>query len=146
MSETLLFAEHEEDMLCTKIVLNVRNNFCTQHVLPKFELGIFLYWTCNSMNNLSSYFGLLYAKIRASDKNLSVLRSHQNWINSGGPVRLLITIIVHFNNHCHSVHREFFFASRKKIWKITDRFRNGLREKILGQPFLINKHMKLIFC
>ena len=29
----------------------------------------FLYWICNSMNNLSSYFGLI---ISASDKNLSV--------------------------------------------------------------------------
>ena len=32
-----------ENMLCTKIVLNVRNNFCTQHVLPWFELGFFVY-------------------------------------------------------------------------------------------------------
>jgi hypothetical protein len=38
--EALHFAEHGENMLCTKIVLNVRNYFCTQHVLPKFELGI----------------------------------------------------------------------------------------------------------
>ena len=62
-------------MLCTKIVLNVRNNFCTQtqHVLPRFELGFFMYWTCNSMNNLSSYCGLVDAKIRASDKDLPVL-------------------------------------------------------------------------
>ena len=36
LSEALLFAEHGENMLCTKIVLNVRNNFCTQHVLPMF--------------------------------------------------------------------------------------------------------------
>ena len=43
LSEALLFAEHEENMLYTKIVLNVRNNFCTQHVLPRFELGIFMY-------------------------------------------------------------------------------------------------------
>ena len=42
LSEALLFAEHGENM-CTKIVLNVRNNFCTQHVLPRFELGIFMY-------------------------------------------------------------------------------------------------------
>ena len=34
LSEALLFAEHGEDMLCTEIVLNVKNNFCTQHVLP----------------------------------------------------------------------------------------------------------------
>ena len=39
-SEALLFAEHG---VCTKIVLNVRNNFCTQHVLPRVEHGIFMY-------------------------------------------------------------------------------------------------------
>ena len=72
LSEALLFAEHGENMLCTKIVLNGRNNFCTQHVLPRFELGIFMYLTCNSMNNLSSYCGLVDAKIRASDKDLPV--------------------------------------------------------------------------
>ena len=32
-----------QNMLCTKIVLNIRNNFCTQHVLPRFELEIFMY-------------------------------------------------------------------------------------------------------
>ena len=37
-SEALLFEEHGENMLCTKIVLNVRNNFCTQHVLPGLSL------------------------------------------------------------------------------------------------------------
>ena len=70
--EVLLFGEHGENMLCTKIILNVRNNFCTQHVLPRFELGIFMYWTCNSMNSLSSYCGLVDAKVRASDKYLPV--------------------------------------------------------------------------
>jgi hypothetical protein len=72
LSEALLFAEHGEKMLCTKSVLNIRNKFCTQHVLPRFELGIFMYWTCNSMNNLSSYYGLVNAKIKASDKDLPV--------------------------------------------------------------------------
>ena len=43
LSEALLFAEHGEKMLCKKIVPNARNNFCTQHVLPRFELGIFMY-------------------------------------------------------------------------------------------------------
>ena len=36
LSEALRFAEHGENMLCTEIVLNVKNNFCTQHVLPMF--------------------------------------------------------------------------------------------------------------
>ena len=43
LSEALLFAEQGETMLCTKIVLNVGNNFCTQHVLPRFELGNFMH-------------------------------------------------------------------------------------------------------
>ena len=70
LSEALLFAEHWEHILCTKIVLNVRNNFCTQHVLPRFEFGNLMYWTCNSMNNLSSYCGLVDAKIGTSYKDL----------------------------------------------------------------------------
>ena len=32
-----------------------------------------MYLTCNSMNNKSSYWGLVDAKIRASDKNLPVI-------------------------------------------------------------------------
>ena len=75
LSEALLFAELGENMLCTKIVLNVRNNFCKQHDLPRFKLGIFMHWTCNSMNKLS-YCGLIDAKIRASDKVLPVLRKN----------------------------------------------------------------------
>ena len=63
-------SEHGENMLCTKIVLNVRNKLCELDFLPRFELGIFMYWPCNSMNNLSSYCGLVDAKIRASDKDL----------------------------------------------------------------------------
>ena len=55
-----------------QILFWMSNNFCTQHVLPRFELGIFMYWTCNSMKNLSSYCGLVDAKIRASDKDLPV--------------------------------------------------------------------------
>ena len=36
LSEALLFGEHWENMLCTEIVPNVKNNFCIQHVLPMF--------------------------------------------------------------------------------------------------------------
>ena len=70
----LLFGEHGEYMLCTEIILNVKNNFCTQQVLSMFWNGIFMYWTCNSMNNLLLYCGLVGAKIRASDKDLPVLQ------------------------------------------------------------------------
>ena len=43
-----------------------KNNFCTQHVLN-------LYFSCNSINNLSSYCGLTGARIKASEKELNVL-------------------------------------------------------------------------
>ena len=36
------------------------------------ELGIFMHWTCNSMNNLLSYYGLDDARISASEKDLPV--------------------------------------------------------------------------
>ena len=51
-------SEHGENMLWTEIVFDIQDNFCTQHVLPRFELGI--------------YCGLVDAKIRASDKDLPV--------------------------------------------------------------------------
>ena len=58
-------------MLCTNVVLNVKTKtnkqtkFCTHHVLN-------LYFSCNSMNNLSSYCGLTDSRMRASDKDLPV--------------------------------------------------------------------------
>ena len=59
---------HSEQLMCTT---------CSTHVLPMFspcsELGIFMYWTGNSMNNLLSYCGLVDAKIRASDIDLPVV-------------------------------------------------------------------------
>ena len=47
--------------------ISVQNMFS-----PFSELGIFMYWTCNSMNILPSYCGLVDAKIRTSDKDLPV--------------------------------------------------------------------------
>ena len=77
LSEALLFAEHGE-----KIILNVRNSFWAQHVLPRFGLGIFLY----STNNLSSYYivGIVDAKIRASDKDLPVNWITNKWFEKNG--------------------------------------------------------------
>ena len=42
------------------------------------ELGIFMYLTCNSMNNLLSYCGLVDARISASEKDLPVKESFEN--------------------------------------------------------------------
>ena len=38
------------------------------------ELVVFMYWTRNSMNNILSYYGLVDARISASEKDLPVLR------------------------------------------------------------------------
>ena len=35
-------SQHGENMLCKEIVFDIQNNFCTQHVLPRFKLGIFM--------------------------------------------------------------------------------------------------------
>ena len=39
------------------------------------ELWIFMHWSYNSMNNLLSYYGLVDARISASDKDLPVQTS-----------------------------------------------------------------------
>ena len=62
-------SEHVENMLCTQIgfCFDIQNNLCT-YVLDMF-------WTCNWMNNLLSYCGLVDARISASEKDLPVLQS-----------------------------------------------------------------------
>ena len=40
LSEALLFGEHGENMLCTEIVLNVKNNFCTQQSCSPHVLSL----------------------------------------------------------------------------------------------------------
>ena len=73
-------SEHGENMSCAEIVLNVKtktkNNICTQHVFSIIstcsELGLFIYWTWNSMNNLLSYCGIVDTRISASEKDLPV--------------------------------------------------------------------------
>ena len=54
-----------ENMLCSEIVSDIQNNFCTQHVVN-------LYFSGNLMNSLLSYCGLNDARIRASEKDLPV--------------------------------------------------------------------------
>ena len=58
LSEALLFAEHGENMLFTKIALNVGNNFCTQHVLPRFEPEIYIYSAPNNSNETYTFMHL----------------------------------------------------------------------------------------
>ena len=46
--------------------LDIQNNICTQNVLK-------MYFSLNSMNNLSSYCGLTDSRMRASEKDLPVI-------------------------------------------------------------------------
>ena len=57
-----------QNMLCTKnfvfcFFMDIQNNICTQDVLN-------LYFSVNSMKNLSSYCGLTDSRMRASDTDL----------------------------------------------------------------------------
>ena len=49
---------------CVQNFFECQNNFCTQHVVN-------LYFSWNSMNNLSSYCGLTDSRMRASDTDPS---------------------------------------------------------------------------
>ena len=55
-------SEHVMYEYCFECKNKQKNNFCTQHVLN-------LYFSCNSINNLSSYCGLTDPRMRASEKN-----------------------------------------------------------------------------
>ena len=58
LSELLLFEEHGENMLCSEIVLNVKNDFCTQQVLAQdmgrtsFAQKLFLTFRTISVHNM----------------------------------------------------------------------------------------------
>ena len=62
-------AEHVVYQKCSECQNKQKSNFCTQHVLQVLILSLQF---SRTMNNLSSYCGLVDAKIRASDKNLPV--------------------------------------------------------------------------
>ena len=55
-----------------KLFLTFRTIFVLNMFSPCSELAIFMYRTCNSMNNLLSYCGLVDARISASEKDLPV--------------------------------------------------------------------------
>ena len=70
-----LFWMSKQKTICVHNMLSS----CSPHVLI-LEFSC-TYWTCNSMNNLSSYCGLVDAKIRASDKDLPVQKVSANNMN-----------------------------------------------------------------
>ena len=58
------------------------------------ELGVIMYWTWTSMNNLLSYCGLFEAKMRASDIYLPVIEFKKIvkmlWVTTSLPTSILI--------------------------------------------------------
>ena len=61
-----------QNMLFTQIVLNVKTKtktICVHNMFSWFsELVVFKYWTGNSMDNLLSYCGLVFARKSTSEK------------------------------------------------------------------------------
>ena len=57
--------EHVVFINCFELSIQKQNNLFSEFV-------VFMYWTRDSMNNFLSYFGLVDARINASDKDLPV--------------------------------------------------------------------------
>ena len=71
LCQKLLFLQNMGRTCCIHKLFWMSKSFSVHNMFsPCSELGIFTYCTCNSMNNMSSYCGLVDAKIRASDKDL----------------------------------------------------------------------------
>ena len=63
-------SDHAQNMTCCVFVLTFRIIYVHNMFSSCSELVVFMYWTGNSMNNISSYCGLVDARIRAYDKDL----------------------------------------------------------------------------
>ena len=79
-----LFIDFQEKCKFTKMCVqklffcfcfDIQNNICTQHVVS-------LYFSGNSMNNLSSYCGLTDSRMRASEKDLPVCIQRKHFIRT----------------------------------------------------------------
>ena len=80
LSEALLFAEYGENICCVQKLFWMSKTISVHNMFSKSsELKIFMNWTCNSINNLLSYCGLIDAKIRASEKDLPVVMIKTVW-------------------------------------------------------------------
>ena len=90
---------------------------------PCSELGIFMYWTCNSMNNVS-YCGLVDAKIRASDKDLPVKERgcHHHTISSL-PYERIVTIRSFCTEEIHTVEPRMKGNCIRYTWEVCIWFR-----------------------
>ena len=67
------------------------------------ELVVFVYWTGKSMNNFLSYCGLVYARIRASNKDLPVPKTF--WVQIWAYKKGLMTAKEHISKWNGEVNR-----------------------------------------
>ena len=72
-------SEHSQNMCCAQIVFLFWHSEQFMYTTCS-ELGIFMYWTGNSMDNLLSYCGLVDARISTSEKDLPVLSKLFDWL------------------------------------------------------------------
>ena len=74
LCQKLLFLQNKGRTCCVHRLFWILKAISVHNMFsPCIELGIFTHWNCKSMNNLSSYCGLVDTKIRPSDKDLPVL-------------------------------------------------------------------------
>ena len=76
------WGQHDNNMMCTQIVFcfcfDIRTTCVNNIFSPYSELGTFMHWTGNSLDNLLSYCGLVDARISTSKKDLPVSDSYQS--------------------------------------------------------------------
>ena len=71
-------SEDGENMLCTEIVFDIQNNFCTQHVLPMFfkKKSFWQRFTCTRVSNNSDTFWTKLKSLVHSAPPLSAAARH----------------------------------------------------------------------
>ena len=142
MSEALFFASTNpqyDDRLFIELQVQFMKIASSEHVVYTIcflfwhseqfwtcsELAIFMSWTRNSMNNQWSYFGLVDAKKRASDKDLPVLLTmlyFYCWMRMGKQ-RNDLFFLKGCNAHPNQIMKPNFFGSRASTqWSHPSRF------------------------
>ena len=96
LCQKLLFLQNMGRTCCVQKLFGMSKPISVHNMFfPCSELGICMFWTCNSMNNLSSYCGLVDANIRASDKEF---QPEQCYLNNTQPrYKNMRHTSVHFN-------------------------------------------------
>ena len=92
LCQKLLFLQNKGRTCCVHKLFWISKTISVHNMFsPWSELGIFMYWTCNSMNNLSSYCGLADAKKELLTKiYLIIVKVLANLLANFNPVFLVL--------------------------------------------------------